>query len=337
MMGAKEIMAAASAGDLDDEGATFETDRLRESIAETRESIGSTLQALQDRLHPSALAEQARTAVRDATIGKVEDMIYETEERITRTGQSLYDSARRHPIPLAVAGIGIAWFVASRRRDSRLRAEQRALRGERITTRYRSDEDFRLRSAPTPGVMPEAEERPGVSAVEPGGNGHREEGLSGKVERAAREVAGKAEELTEQGTERMAEAAREARETVRRAAREAGERGRRLEGRMEEMFHDNPLAAGAIAVAAGTAIGLAIPISHKEEEWMGPARDRLFGKAGELAHEALEKVEEAAGRVQDVASRVEGVARDVEQGAAQARSEPGAAEQAGGPAPIPGR
>lgn len=338
-MGEKEIMAAAGNGDLGDDGATYETARLRESIAETRESIGYTLDALQEKLNPSVLADQAKTAVRDATIGKVENMIHEAEEKITRTGHSLYDSIRQNPIPLALAGAGAAWFVVSYRRDRRRFGEQRVLREERITSRYRSDEDFRAGTAPPPGVlppgaMPPASAYPGSSqeprrGQELGGNGHGGEGITGKVKRAAHEVAEKAEELTSEGSERVAEAAREVRETVKRTAHEAGEQGRRLENRMEGLFHENPIAAGVIALAAGTAIGLAIPISRKEEEWMGPARDRLLGKAGELAHEALDKVEEAAGRVQEVAGRVEEVARDVSQGAAQARGETGASQQTG--------
>ncbi len=259
MMGEKEIMAAAITVAPEDEGKTSETSRLRESIAETRESIGNTIDALQEKLSPAAIAEQAKTAVREATIGKVENMVHEAEETITRTSYSLYDSIRNSPVPAAMAGIGLAWFFLSRRRDERL-----MYRGE-----YQGEEGLRAREAG--------------------------EAVTGK--------------------------AREAGEAVKRVAREATEQGRRIENRVEDWFYQNPLAAGAIVMATGTTIGLAIPISRKEEEWMGPARDKLVGKAGELAHQALGKVEETAAKVQEVAGKVEVAARDVGQGAAQALGE----------------
>lgn len=289
MMGEKEIMAAAITVAPEDEGKTSETSRLRESIAETRESIGNTIDALQEKLNPAAIAEQAKTAVREATIGKVENMVHEAEETITRTSYSLYDSIRNNPVPAAMAGIGLAWFFLSRRRDERLMYQ-----GE-----YRGEEGYRA-----------AERRRG-------------EGITARVRHAAHEVAEKAEHLAQggDGGTSVTEKAREAGEAVKRVAREATEQGRRIENRVEDWFYQNPLAAGAIVMATGTAIGLAIPISRKEEEWMGPARDKLVGKAGELAHQALGKVEETAAKVQEVAGKVEVAARDVGQGAAQALGE----------------
>lgn len=301
MMGEKEVMAAAITGAPEDEGATSEASRLRESIAETRESIGNTIDALQEKLQPAAIAEQARSAVREATIGKVENMVHEAEETITRTSYSLYDSIRNNPVPAAMAGIGLAWFFLSRRRDERLMH-----RGEE-GFRYRGEEGYRA------------------------GERRRGEGITTRVRHAAHEVAEKAEQIVQGGeggpgvAEKAREAgeavsgkAREAGEAVKRVAREATEQGRRIENRVEDWFYQNPLAAGAIVLATGTAIGLAIPISRKEEEWMGPARDKLVGKAGELAHQALDKVEETAARVQEVAGKVQGAAQALGEGGAPA-------------------
>jgi len=285
MMGEREIMAAASIGATDEN----ETSRLRESIAETRESIGNTIEALQEKLSPGALAEQAKTAVREATIGKVENMVHDAEETIQRTGYSVYDSIRRNPVPLAMAGLGLVWFFTSHRREHRHFMEES----------HRGEEGHR------------------------GGRRVRGEGITTRVREAAHEVAGKAERLEEGVESKVTEAARGAKEKVKQVAHDAGETGRRIERRLEDKFYDNPLAAGAIALAAGTAIGLAIPISRKEEEWMGPTRDKLVGKANELAQQAIGKVEEAASKVQDVAGKVEGAARDVGQSTSQALGQGG--------------
>lgn len=316
-------MAVASTAAPGDEGATNETERLRESIAETREQIGCTIEALQEKLSPSVLAQQAKTAVREATIGKVENMVQEAEETITRTSYSLYDSMRRNPVPVAMAGIGIAWFFMCHRRERRSHEVERYGVERHGEERYRG-EARRL---------------------------HEGEGIGTRVRRAAGEVAEKAERFVEEeetkvtdaareakekvaGTAREARekvtgAAREAKERVKLAAREATETGRRLENRVEDQYYQNPLAAGAIAMAAGTAIGLAIPISRKEEQWMGPARDKLVGKANELAQEALGKVEEAARKVEDVAHDVgENVSQVLGEGGTRA-SQQGSSQQMG--------
>lgn len=307
--------AALALGD-DDEGATYETARIRESIAETRESISDTIDAIQERLKPGVLADQAKIAVREATIGKVEDMMHEAEQRISRTGHSVADSIRRHPVPLVVAGAGVAWFVASHRKDRARERGPRLLVEERVTTRAFGEEGFGA-------AVVETAEPPRRRRVI-GGDGHRggeiaerPEGVVETVKRAAHDVAEKAEEITSEGAEKVTSVAREAQRTASRAVHEAGERGRRLESRLEDLFFENPLAAGALALAVGMAVGLAIPISRKEEEWMGPAREKLADKASELAHAALEKVEEAAGKVEETAGKVEETARDVAQDAAR--------------------
>jgi ElaB/YqjD/DUF883 family membrane-anchored ribosome-binding protein len=286
-------MVAAASTAPEDEGVTSETSRLRESIAETREQIGSTIEALQEKLSPSVLAEQAKTAVREATIGKVENMVHEAEETITLTTYSLYDSVRRNPVPVVMAGIGLTWFFLSRRRD-----------------RYRGE------------YIAEGEHR------HPGG-----ERIATRVRRAASEAVEKAEHIVEAQESKVTEAARgakeaahEAKEKVKRVAHDAGQSARRMENRVEDMYYQNPLAAGAIAIAAGTAVGLAIPISRKEDEWLGPARDKLVGKANELAHQAL-------GKVEDTARKVEGVAHDIGENVSQALGEGGTqgARQGGSP------
>jgi hypothetical protein len=101
-------------------------------------------------------------------------------------------------------------------------------------------------------------------------------------------------EMVRRAEERMAQAARNATGTMKQAASDATETGRRLEGRVEDAFHDNPLAVGAAVLAAGTVIGLAIPISQKEDEWMGAARDEVVEKVSDLAQKAIGKVEDAA-------------------------------------------
>ena len=61
-----------------------------------------------------------------------------------------------------------------------------------------------------------------------------------------------------------------------RSARGAGRRNMRAERGIESTLEENPLAIGAVAVAIGAAVGLSLPSSPIEDEWMGDAMERLL-------------------------------------------------------------
>jgi hypothetical protein len=68
-----------------------------------------------------------------------------------------------------------------------------------------------------------------------------------------------------------------------------------------EMYQSNPLAVGAIAVAVGTAIGLALPVTSFERRTVGqPAREAL-SRAGDVAKDAMSQVEDQAREMEDQA------------------------------------
>ena len=50
--------------------ATDETDAIRGDIEDTRANMSSTIDAIQEKLSPQRLTEQAKDAVRDATVGR---------------------------------------------------------------------------------------------------------------------------------------------------------------------------------------------------------------------------------------------------------------------------
>lgn len=243
-----EALEAVAAPEPEDPEA--EATRLRADIAHTRESIGSTINAIQEKLSPAALAEQAKSAVREATIGKVETMVENAESTLTETGYSITHTIRRHPFSATLAGIGLAWLWMQRRRD------------------VREYKEYRSR-----GDGPEA--------------------FSGAVRRKAGDVVHRVEDMAERAQESIGEATSDAGERVKSLAREAKERTVRVEHRVEDIYYERPLAVGAVALAAGTALGLAIPITHREERWMGHARDQVVEKVTEMAQQAMGQVQEA--------------------------------------------
>lgn len=80
---------------------------IEEDITETRAEMGETLGAIGERLDPARLADQAGTAVREATIGRVEDAVETAGETAKGVTDMLVETVRRNPIPAALAGVGL--------------------------------------------------------------------------------------------------------------------------------------------------------------------------------------------------------------------------------------
>jgi hypothetical protein len=76
--------------------------QIKAEISETQVELQQTVAEIQERLSPSHLKDQAANTVRDATIGKVQDMM----------------QGNNNMIPYALIGIGAAWLIASRQSSS---------------------------------------------------------------------------------------------------------------------------------------------------------------------------------------------------------------------------
>jgi hypothetical protein len=102
-------------------------------------------------------------------------------------------------------------------------------------------------------------------------------------------------------TERAGEMGEQARAAVRQTSR-------RAQNQLQRAINDNPLAVGAAAVVLGAAVGLALPETERENEWMGEARDTVVNKAQDLAHGAADRAKDAASEA--VASSITGSSND---------------------------
>jgi len=105
--GVNEERSAAAQGDSD-----ARARELRSEIAQTREELSETVDAIQEKLRPSNVAANAAAA----TTEKVKDMAYSAAETAEEWwdysgGSTLVDRIRNNPIPAAVAGVGIGFLV----------------------------------------------------------------------------------------------------------------------------------------------------------------------------------------------------------------------------------
>src|ERR671939_285741 len=102
-----------------EDAADAETAAIRAEIRDTRERMGDTIEEIGERLNPRHLKEQVKHDIREATIGRVENMAQSTADRVSQTRRTITDTVRENPIPAAMIGIGLGWLIWSGRAQGR--------------------------------------------------------------------------------------------------------------------------------------------------------------------------------------------------------------------------
>jgi ElaB/YqjD/DUF883 family membrane-anchored ribosome-binding protein len=283
---------------------------LRAEIRETRDRMSETLDQLSDRLNPQRLKAQVKENIREATVGRVENMARNAADRMNDTRHGMIDKIRENPIPAAMVGIGLGWLIFGGRQRDRTLWERSYVNGGEWdgTTGYVGD-----LSATTPRLMQDdagggmgstISEEPGVvDRVR-----ERVTGIGESVRDTASDVGYSARERASDVRERVSDVAGRAGERVgdvahqaRHLASDARERARHgLHGvtdRFDSTLNENPVAIGVVALAVGMAAGLAIPESRREREMMGPYRDQLVDRVRDTVDDTRERVQHVAERV----------------------------------------
>ncbi len=249
-----------------------EVEVTRVEIERTRAGMSETVDAIQERLSPENLKEQAKDRVKEATVGKAQE-----------AGSGIVDTIRQNPLPAALTGIGLGWlFVNARKQGSSSRPPYR-------------DAAYVEGYPPAYGYPPHYEDESGSSAVQALGNGRD------RVGETATQAQDKAGELAGRAQDRAGEVAGQAQDRVSRLGDQAQYQAQRASDGFQRVLQDNPLTVGALAVGVGAAIGLAIPETSKEHEVMGEARDNLVDKAQEKVQETHQKVQQVAEEAQSAA------------------------------------
>ena len=108
-----------------------EIERTRAEIERTRADMGETVDAIQYRLSPENLKEQAKDRVKEATVGKAQG-----------AGSTIMETIRANPLPAALTGLGLGWLFMSARRQS----------SAQLRTTYPYPPRYEERSSSTPSA-----------------------------------------------------------------------------------------------------------------------------------------------------------------------------------------
>ena len=111
----------------------------------------------------------------------------------------------------------------------------------------------------------------------------------GSAASTARETAG---EYAASARDTVNEYAQSAASTARSASYRVSRAASTATTSVDDWVHDNPFVAGAVAVAVGAAIGLAMPATEYEDRAMGETRDQALAKARDVANNLKQNVGE---------------------------------------------
>jgi ElaB/YqjD/DUF883 family membrane-anchored ribosome-binding protein len=269
--------ASGSAEDYNDD-----TEQIRAEIEDTRAEMSQTINEIQERLSPEHLVGQVKETVREATLGKVERVMETISEAtvparqaigragttIAETGRTVGNSMWRNPIPVALIGLGVGLLMMRRFGGNggdgyeRPRVTGGRRRSMMMDTDYQAGE---IRYGEQYGTGTRAGTQPGMSS-----------GMMHNVKETASDLAHRSTETLNNLTSKVSHTASD------------------LGTRCGQLMRTNPLAMGAVAVAAGTAVGLMLPSTRFESEYIGEASAGLVDRAQEMARGAIDKVQDAA-------------------------------------------
>ena len=291
---------------------------IRSEIDETRAGMSRTVEALAERLTPARLKEQAgdlkdsavskakegvgervkhaNAAVRDATVGKVGHMAHDVRETAMGAGTSVLQSVKQNPIPTAMIALGLGWLFINRQGDGRIARAGAVVRergGHLMEGAHEAVETAGHKMSDAAHGAGERVEELSERARQTGAD------LSERARQTGADVSERARRTGAELSERARQTGADLSEGARRTREQAVERAQigahRLESTVQNALRENPLAVGALAFAIGTAAGLMLPRTRREDEWMGTKKDKLLSRAEGAARSAIDTVENKVG------------------------------------------
>ncbi len=222
-----------------------------------RADLDRTLDEIERKLSPGELLDRSVDFLRN----NGSDFIREAGETV-----------RNNPVPVLLTAAGLIWLTTSiaTRNRSRMSGYEE---GDEFSS-YRGSEGFE-------------------------NYGHNDGGIRGKVDEArarmsnaAHRVGDRVSGMTDRVSGRAHEVADRARGRVSSTMHSMRDRTQGARSDLMNLVQEQPIALGALALAAGALIGAALPITQYENRLVGPTRDRTLARAKELGQREYEHLKE---------------------------------------------
>ena len=285
--GANDMGNAYNADNSDNTSDTGDesTAEIRGDIEDTRARMGSTIDAIQEKLSPQRLMEQAKETARDATIGKAQEMASNVADTAKETGSTLMDTIRENPVPVALTAIGLGWLLWGARRKAADRRDERD---------YWNGRNGRYGQYDRYGRYSGYDDRYRNGMYQPRQDDGRMSQMADKVQDTAGRVGDQMQNAASKVSDQVQDAASTVADRAGDAADYAQWQAQRARSWLEQTWEDNPLLVAGAALAAGALIGLSVPETQMENQLMGDARDSLVEKAQGVAEDTVQKAQDTA-------------------------------------------
>jgi ElaB/YqjD/DUF883 family membrane-anchored ribosome-binding protein len=264
-----------------------------------------------------------------------ESLYYDDDDQFTTDrGNRFVNVVRDNPVPIALTTIGIGWWMWNQRAGGRRVTYGSGYSGSNFDSTWDTRSGYGAAGAEA-GAYRRFDSDRGVWV-----GGEEGEATTDRVKHAVSDASERARDTLSNATDKardtLSNATEKARETMddvtvrtrdaaNRAQRQIGQYRRQTKTQLQYWMDHNPLAVGAVAMAVGAAVGLALPETRREQELMGDARDRVVDNAKSMATTAVDRATEAAQNLvgtakdaSDTASTASSTAQDAISRASQA-------------------
>jgi ElaB/YqjD/DUF883 family membrane-anchored ribosome-binding protein len=223
-----------------------------------RADLDKTLDEIERKLSPGELLDRSVDFLRN-----------NGSEFVREAGETV----RNNPIPVLLTAAGLIWLTTSIATRYRSRASGYA-EGDEFSS-YRGSEDLDEYGHNDGGIRSKMDQ------------------ARSRVSSAAHRVGDRVGDVTDQVTEKAHDVAGRARGRVSSTMNTVRDRTQGVRSDLMNLVQEQPIALGALALAAGALIGAALPITQYENRLVGPARDRTLARAKELGQREYENLKDA--------------------------------------------
>lgn len=256
-----------------------QTERLEVEAEATRQRLSATVDELRSRLSPGHALDEIIAYSRDGAAG----------EFVRNLGRDV----ARNPLPVTLAGAGLAWLMLARNGASD---------GERRPGMRRTDAEADFADAGDAAT--EAADDFAAGVLE---SAHRTKDYAADQARAAGEAvsefAASTRDTTASAYRATSSKVRDMGANVRQRGRETASRATEVGRGVVDLCREQPLVLAGIGIALGALVGALLPRTATEDQLLGRAADDLKSEGRALATESYEAARDAAERAAQSAQR----------------------------------
>lgn len=258
---------------------------IRRNIQHTRADICETVNTLQKRLSPDRVKAEVKSAAREQLESAKENVRFKAEQWQRKAAERIINN----PIPAAMVGVGMMWLFAKASGSTRERDDSGRYRA---SYSYDPHEDWPVYAPeeksgriPPPQQRSQEQRRTRNTNTSPSGQ----------------PIGDQVSQWADQAQDSLEDWKSSAFSHADQIGSRAKEGGQRVKGEFQRYLQDHPLTVGTVTLAIGAAVGLSLPRTEKEDQWLGESRDRLVDQAKSTVKEIMPKTKEIAGELTQAA------------------------------------